>query len=158
MPVKRRLRNVGWRRHLLKDMNALETGTLPDLRAQVHEGTKRVRKKIQETLEEWFQICDHILDVHRSRFLFREPTPAELEEHKIAVSECIETCNSRAVQLTEEAVGWVTEQSCGLTTLPLPRCGGEGRGEEETKANRHVPVDPLTLTLSPSEGERENIP
>ena len=80
-------------------MNALETGTLPDLRAQVHEGTKRVRKKIQETLEEWFQICDHILDAHRSRFLFREPTPVELEEHKIAVSECIETCKLMAAQL-----------------------------------------------------------
>ena len=32
-----------------------------------------------------------------------------------------------------------------------------GRGEGETAASWYVLVDPLTLTLSPSEGERETI-
>ena len=59
--------------------------------------------------------------------------------------------------LIEETPGWTVEPSDGRAVLPLPRRGGEGRGEGETGASRHVVADPLTLTLSPSEGERETI-
>ena len=61
------------------------------------------------------------------------------------------------VDHTEETVGWATEPSGGRAVLPLPRGEGEGRGEGETAASRHVLVDSLTLTLSPSAGERETI-
>src|SRR5688500_9581286 len=67
------------------EMSAMGTPTVPDLRAEVLEGTKRVRIRIRETLEEWFGVCDHILDVHRTRFLMREPTARKLEEHKAGV-------------------------------------------------------------------------
>ncbi len=80
-------------------MNVLESTTHSDLRKEVHEGAERVRKRIQETFEEWFSICDHILDVHRTRYLFRVPNAHELEEHKIAVGESIETCSAMAAQL-----------------------------------------------------------
>jgi len=40
----------------------------------------------------------------------------------------------------------------GRAILPLPRGGGEGRGEGETAANQCIFAPPL----SPSEGERED--
>ena len=44
------------------------------------------------------------------------------------------------------------------TVLPLPRRGGEGRGagERVDRSARIAAESPLTLTLSPSEGERES--
>ena len=47
------------------------------------------------------------------------------------------------------------KRSDGRAVHPLPHGGGEGRDEGVTAASRRVLVDPLTLTLSPSEGERE---
>src|SRR5688572_30771840 len=84
-------------------MSALGTSTAADLRAEVQEGTKRVRVRIRETLEDWFHVCDHILDIHRTRFLVREPSADELEEHRVAVGECIETCRLMAAQLTDRS-------------------------------------------------------
>ena len=41
--------------------------------------------------------------------------------------------------------------------LPLPRRGGESRGEGEILPSQWVFAYPLTLALSPSEGERESV-
>ena len=55
---------------------------IPDIQTQAHDITRR-------QLQEWFVWMDRILDIHRSNFLFREPTPAELEEHKTALKAAI---------------------------------------------------------------------
>ena len=63
------------------------------------------------------------------------------------------------------AVGEGTRPRDGQAMFPLPRGGGEGRGEGESvesaehrTSNIQHPTSkaPLTLTLSPSEGERES--
>ncbi len=51
-------------------------------------------------MEEWFQTCDRILNIHRAEFLLKDPTPEQLREHKIGVGECIEHCELMAKQLT----------------------------------------------------------
>ena len=58
--------------------------------------------------------------------------------------------------VTAEAAGWTTEHTGSQALLPLPRGGGEGWGEgdEAGKSVRKAPETPLTLSLSPSEGER----
>src|SRR5262249_12282731 len=94
-----RLEHWEERPHIMR-MAVIESTTAPDLRKEVHEAAERVRKRIQESFEDWFLICDHILDVHRSRYLFRQPSARELEDHKTAVSECIETCAAMAAQFT----------------------------------------------------------
>lgn len=43
-------------------------------------------------MQEWFVWMDHILDVHRSNFVFRQPTTAELEQHKTALRMAIRYC------------------------------------------------------------------
>ncbi len=48
-----------------------------------------------------------------------------------------------------------SEVRAGRAALPLPRRGGEGRGEGDRAIRQQVPGNPLTLALSPSEGERE---
>jgi hypothetical protein len=69
----------------LKNMNV--ANKVPDIQAEVRETTR------QQVLQ-WFEICDRILDVHRSNFVFREATPAELEEHKLAFKLTLRTCRS----------------------------------------------------------------
>lgn len=105
---------------------AIAEGRIPDIRKEVHEAKSRqlqgwyglggwilklecdaeIQKKARETtnhlMEDWFKICDRILDIHRSNFLFREPTAHDLEEHKIAVGECVETCRTMAGQLEDD--------------------------------------------------------
>jgi len=58
-----------------------------DFQAQVHDLTKR-------QTEQWFDWMDRILEIHRSNFVFREPTSAQLEEHKTALRLAIDYCNS----------------------------------------------------------------
>jgi hypothetical protein len=43
------------------------------------------REMTRRQLLEWFTWMDHILDVHRSRYVFRQPSPKELEDHKSAL-------------------------------------------------------------------------
>ena len=50
------------------------------------------RAMIRRQVQEWFGWMDHILDVHRSHFVFREPAPVQLEEHKQLLKEGIRTC------------------------------------------------------------------
>jgi hypothetical protein len=58
----------------------------------ISEIQMRPRTMIRRQVQEWFDWMDHILDVHRSNFVFREPTPIQLEEHKIILKESIRTC------------------------------------------------------------------
>jgi hypothetical protein len=58
---------------------------IPEIEAQARETIKR-------QMEQWLQWMDGILDVHRSSFVFREPTPAQLTEHKTALVLAIEYC------------------------------------------------------------------
>jgi hypothetical protein len=60
---------------------------MPDLPAEVRETTR-------EQVLRWFNICDRVLDVHRANFVFREATPSELEEHKLALKLTLRTCRS----------------------------------------------------------------
>jgi hypothetical protein len=43
-------------------------------------------------MEQWFGWMDGILDSHRSNFVFREVTAAELEQHREALELAIRTC------------------------------------------------------------------
>jgi hypothetical protein len=47
---------------------------------------------IKNQMEQWFAWIDGILDTHRSSFVFREVTPAELEQHKRGLGYAIRTC------------------------------------------------------------------
>ena len=67
-------------------MNAVVPDSrVPDIQAQVLDLTKR-------QIEQWFEWMDGMLDVHRSNFVFREPTPAQIEEHKTGLKLAIRYC------------------------------------------------------------------
>src|SRR5205823_907458 len=51
------------------------TTTMPNLQAEAHDVTR-------QQVEMWFCWMDRILDIHRANFVFRDPTPATLEEHR----------------------------------------------------------------------------
>jgi hypothetical protein len=58
---------------------------IPDIQAQQ-------RLMIRRQVLELFSLVDHLLDVHRSTFVFREYTPAQLEQHKQAIPSAIRIC------------------------------------------------------------------
>jgi hypothetical protein len=58
---------------------------IPDLQTQP-------RAMIRRQVQEWFEWMDHILDVHRSHFVFRAPAPTQLQAHKQILMEGIRTC------------------------------------------------------------------
>jgi hypothetical protein len=58
---------------------------LSRIQAQGHE-----IPKLQ--IQQWFDWMDQLLSIHRSQFVLREPTPAQLEEHKTAFKEAIRYC------------------------------------------------------------------
>ncbi|MGA2751425.1 MAG: hypothetical protein ABSG59_21880 [Verrucomicrobiota bacterium] len=64
---------------------AIANRRIPDVQTQAHELTKR-------QMQQWFDWMDGILDIHRSNFVFREATPAQLEEHKVALRLAIRYC------------------------------------------------------------------
>ena len=71
----------------LHAMNAaMVTDRIPDIQTQARDITKR-------QLQEWFAWMDRVLDIHRSNFVFRQPTPAELVEHATALKHSIRTCH-----------------------------------------------------------------
>ncbi len=49
---------------------------------------------IRTQLQQWFDWMDHILDIHRSHFVLREPTPEQLRQHKIALRTSIRYCHA----------------------------------------------------------------
>jgi hypothetical protein len=65
---------------------AIASDEIPDIQTQAHEITRR-------QVMEWFVWMDRILDIHRSNYIFREPTAAELEEHKTMFKAAIRTSN-----------------------------------------------------------------
>ncbi len=81
MELDKDLRNVS----LYYMETAIANGMVPDIPSQAHEITTR-------QMQEWFNWMDRILDIHRSNFVFRQPTPKELEEHKTALKLSIRTC------------------------------------------------------------------
>ena len=64
---------------------AISDSRVPDIQAQARDLTKR-------QMEQWFGWMDGILDVHRSNYVFREATPAQLEEHKTGLKLAIRCC------------------------------------------------------------------
>ena len=50
------------------------------------------RVMIRRQTQEWFEWMDHILDVHRNNFVFRQPLPQQLEAHKQILKDSIRTC------------------------------------------------------------------
>jgi hypothetical protein len=58
---------------------------IPDIQTQP-------RAMIRRQVQEWFEWMDHILDVHRSNFVFRQPVPQQLEAHKQILKDSIRTC------------------------------------------------------------------
>ena len=76
----------GLEKVFINDMSAVITDiTVHDLQAQARDLTKR-------QMEQWLVWMDCILDVHRGSFVFREPTPAQLVEHKTALKLAIRNC------------------------------------------------------------------
>ena len=63
---------------------AVANDEIPDIQTQADEMTRR-------QVKEWFVWMDRILDTHRTSFIFREPTVAELEEHKTMFKQAIRT-------------------------------------------------------------------
>jgi hypothetical protein len=57
----------------------------PDLLAQAHDITRR-------QMQQWFDWMDRVLDIHRSNFVFREPTAAELKSHETVIGVATRTC------------------------------------------------------------------
>ncbi len=64
---------------------AIASNRIRDIQAQGHEMFRR-------QMQEWFGWMDHFLDVHRNNFVFRQPAPIQLEEHKRLLKESIRTC------------------------------------------------------------------
>jgi hypothetical protein len=58
---------------------------LPDIQAQARDLTLR-------QMEQWFDWMDGMLEVHRSMFVFREPTPEQLKTHKNGLKLAIRNC------------------------------------------------------------------
>jgi hypothetical protein len=58
---------------------------VPNMLIQGHEITKR-------QIQQWFDWMDRILSLHRSQFVFRQATSAQLQDHKIALKEAIRYC------------------------------------------------------------------
>ena len=64
---------------------AISDSQPPDIQAQARDLTKR-------QIEQWFDWMDGMLEIHRRNFVFREPTPGQLEEHKTGLKLAIRHC------------------------------------------------------------------
>jgi hypothetical protein len=98
---------------------AIAESRIPDIQAQAHELDRRQREewllfnkgmngetsqnggiKIQDRIreltkrqmEQWLAWMDGMLEVHRSMFVFRKPSPGQLEEHKAGMELAIDYC------------------------------------------------------------------
>ncbi|MGD0815478.1 MAG: hypothetical protein ABSA83_17910 [Verrucomicrobiota bacterium] len=76
----------GVRKVFIDGMDAvISDSRVPDIQAQARDLTKR-------QMEQWFVWMDGMLAIHRGNFVFREPTPAQLEEHKTGLKLAIRCC------------------------------------------------------------------
>ena len=90
---------------MIHGLEVISENRVPDIQAQARDLTKpqteqwfefipaneaQARDSVKRQTEQWFAWMDGILAVHRSRYVLREPTPAQLAEHKTAVGLAIE--------------------------------------------------------------------
>jgi hypothetical protein len=52
-------------------------------------GAEMIHQMVKGQVETWFAWMDRMLDVHRSTFVFREASAAQLKEHKLAFDRAI---------------------------------------------------------------------
>jgi len=75
-----------FRKGFVYGMNvAISDSRVPEIQVQARDLTIR-------QMEQWFDWMDAMLEVHRSMFVFREPTPAQLKEHKSGLKLAIRYC------------------------------------------------------------------
>jgi hypothetical protein len=65
---------------------AIASDGIPGVQTQARDITRH-------QLREWFDWMYGLMDIHRSNFIFRQPTPVELEDHKTAFKAAIRTCH-----------------------------------------------------------------
>lgn len=70
---------------LIRMSTAMASGEMTDIQAQP-------RQMVRRQMQEWFAWMDHILDVHRNNFVFREASRLELAEHEKAIKLAIRFC------------------------------------------------------------------
>ena len=133
-----------------KPVTAETSGLSPD--ADTHHATLRAHYRVDAShaalsLESTLQEITSSSHLSQVNFLRDgKPQLAQLDSQ------------SHKITFVAAAAVRTTESSSGRTVLPLPRGGGEGRGEGETEVGQDVLGRPLTLSLSPSEGERGKPP
>jgi hypothetical protein len=64
---------------------AVADGPVHDIQAEAYDLTK-------QQIEQWFGWMDRMLEIHRNNFVFREPNPAQLAEHKTGLKLAIRYC------------------------------------------------------------------
>ena len=77
--------NQGEGRNSIKPQTEQWFDLIPAIEAQARDTIKR-------EMEQWFDWMDGILAVHRSKYVLRVPTPAQLAEHKTALELALEYC------------------------------------------------------------------
>ena len=63
------------------------------------------REMLRRQALEWFSWMDHILDVHRANFVYREQTPEQLKEHERLFREAIRTTHFFHIVLSDVDFG-----------------------------------------------------
>lgn len=61
----------------------------------------RTREFVRRQTLEMCRLCDEMLDVHRSNFVYREPSPKELREHHTNLKWAIRFCRIMHTQLSD---------------------------------------------------------
>lgn len=61
--------------------------------------------RVKQQMEEWFNECDRLLDLHRSKFVLGKPSVPELEWHKFAIGACLQCCRTIATKVVAQPFG-----------------------------------------------------
>jgi hypothetical protein len=70
---------------MIHGLEVISENRVPEIQGEAQDSSK-------PQTEQWFDWMDRILAVHRSRYVLREPTPAQLAEHKTALELALEYC------------------------------------------------------------------